>query len=335
MKSDFYTAIAQIAAERGIPREAVLTSVEHALKTVYKKMANSEEEVDVEIDPNMGQIRVFVLKRVVDEIEDPINDMLRPEATTYTPGAQVGETIRIERTPDNFGRIAAQTAKQVVLQRIRDFERDTVYDEFADRQGEVLNGIVQRADSRAVIVELGKAEAVMPAREQVGTERYRPGQRLKVYLVEVNRDPRGPQLIVSRSHPNLIRRLFELEVPEIFSGAVEIMEVAREPGLRSKVAVAARQEKVDPVGSCVGIRGVRIQSIVNELYGEKIDVIEWSSDTATFIANALSPAKPTNVALSESENVATVIVPTDQMSLAIGKEGQNARLSYKLTQWRI
>src|SRR5215216_2207400 len=328
MKSDFYTAIAQIANERGIPRDAVLSSVQHALKTVYKKMANSEEEVEVELNSETGLMHVYVIKRVVTEIEDPINDMLLPEA-------QVGDVIRIERTPENFGRIAAQTAKQVVLQRIRDYERDTVYEEFQNRQGEVLNGIVQRADSRAVIVELGKAEAVMPIREQVSTERYRAGQRVKVYLVEVNRDQRGPQLIVSRSHPNLIRRLFEMEVPEIFSGAVEIMEVAREPGLRSKVAVAARQEKVDPVGSCVGIRGVRIQNIVNELYGEKIDVIEWSPDTGTFISNALSPAKPTNVALNEIEKVATVIVPTEQMSLAIGKEGQNARLAYKLTDWRI
>jgi len=335
MKSDFYTAIAQIANERGIPRDAVLSSVQHALKTVYKKMANSEEEVEVELDSGTGLMHVYVIKRVVAEIEDPINDILLNETYQYSPDAQVGDVIRIERTPENFGRIAAQTAKQVVLQRIRDYERDTVYEEFQNRQGEVLNGIVQRADSRAVIVELGKAEAVMPVREQVSTERYRAGQRVKVYLVEVNRDQRGPQLIVSRSHPNLIRRLFEMEVPEIFSGAVEIMEVAREPGLRSKVAVAARQEKVDPVGSCVGIRGVRIQNIVNELYGEKIDVIEWSPDTATFISNALSPAKPSNVALNEIEKVATVIVPSDQMSLAIGKEGQNARLAYKLTGWRI
>ncbi|MGH2535686.1 MAG: transcription termination factor NusA [Thermomicrobiales bacterium] len=335
MKSDFYTAIAQIAAERGIPRDAVLSSVEHALKTVYKKMANTEEEVEVTIDPGTGSMHVYVIKRVVTEIEDPLNDLLLAEAQQAAPDAQLGDQIRIERTPDNFGRIAAQTAKQVVLQRIRDYERDSVYEEFQDKQGEVLNGLVQRADSRAVIVELAKAEAVMPVREQVGTERYRPGQRIKVYLVEVNKDQRGPQLIVSRSHPNLIRRLFEMEVPEIFSGAVEIMEVAREPGLRSKVAVAARQEKVDPVGSCVGIRGVRIQNIVNELYGEKIDVIEWSPDTASFIANALSPAKPTNVSLNEAEKIATVIVPTDQMSLAIGKEGQNARLAFKLTGWRI
>jgi N utilization substance protein A len=335
MKSDLYTAIAQLAAERGIPREAVLSSVEHALKTVYKKMENTEEDVDVTIDSGSSSIQVYLLKRVVEEIEDPLNDILLPEALTLSPTASIGDVLRIERTPDNFGRIAAQTAKQVVLQRIRDYERDTVYEEFADRQGEVINGTVQRADARAVIVELGKAEAVMPAREQVPTERYRAGQRIKVLLLEVNKDPKGPQLIVSRSHPNLIRRLFEIEVPEIYSGAVEIMAIAREPGLRSKVAVAARQEKVDPVGSCVGVRGVRIQNIVNELYGEKIDVIEWSPDTSTFIANALSPAKPTNVALSEAENIATVIVPSDQMSLAIGKEGQNARLAYKLTNWRI
>ncbi|MDP9364024.1 MAG: transcription termination factor NusA, partial [Chloroflexota bacterium] len=336
MKSDFYTAIAQIAAERGIPREAVLSSVEHALQTVYRKMANTEEKVAVEIEQGTGTMRVFVLKRVVAELgEDPTDEILLAEARALDPGAQIGDEIRIEKTPENFGRIAAQTAKQVVLQRIRDYERDTVYEEFHDKQGEVLNGSVQRADARAVIVELGKAEAVMPAREQVPNERYRPGQRVKVLLVEVNKDPRGPQLIVSRSHPGLIRRLFELEVPEIFSGAVEIMEVAREPGLRSKVAVAARQEKVDPVGSCVGVRGVRIQNIVNELYGEKIDVIEWAPDTAQFIANALSPAKPSNVTLDEANKVATVIVPTEQMSLAIGKEGQNARLAFKLTGWRI
>ncbi|HEV2108066.1 MAG TPA: transcription termination factor NusA [Thermomicrobiales bacterium] len=335
MKSDFYTAIAQIAAERGIPREAVLSSVEHALKTVYKKMANSEEEVSVDVETGTGMMKVYVHKRVVDEIEDAGNDILLAEARAINPAVSVGDEIKIERTPENFGRIAAQTAKQVVLQRIRDYERDSVFEEFGDKQGELMSGVVQRADARAVIVEINSAEAVMPAREQVPNERYRPGQRLKVLLVEVNKDARGPQLIVSRSHPNLIRRLFEIEVPEIFSGAVEIMEIAREPGLRSKVAVAGRQERVDPVGSCVGVRGVRIQNIVNELYGEKIDVIEWSPEISTFIANALSPAKPSNVTLDEEEHVATVVVPSDQMSLAIGKEGQNARLAFKLTGWRI
>ena len=337
MKSDLYTAIAQIAAERGIPREAVLSSVQHALTSVYKKNAGNDEDVHVELDPVSGDMQVVVTKTVVEEVTNPDREISLDEARQYTPAPILGDQIKIVRTPENFGRIAAQTVKQVVHTRIRDFERETIYKEFQDKEGEILSGIVQRADSRAVIIELGKAEAVMPAREQVPTERYRPNQRLKVLLTEVNAHARGPQLIVSRSDPRLIRRLFEQEVPEIQSGAVEIMAIAREPGLRSKVAVAARQEKVDPVGSCVGVRGVRIQNIVNELYGEKIDVIEWSPDVATFIANALSPAKPTNVSLDESgdQKVATVIVPSDQMSLAIGKEGQNARLAYKLTGWRI
>nr|ALS90349.1 NusA: transcription termination factor [uncultured bacterium] len=335
MKSDFLMAITQIAAERGIPREAVMSSVEHALKTVYRKIANTEDNVDAEIDPLTGVVRIFVVKEVAEKVEDPTMQMSLEEARSFDADAYIGKVYRFDKTPKDFGRIAAQTAKQVVLQRIRDYERDSVYDEFADKVGEMLNGRIQRADNRAVIVELGKAEAVMPVREQVATERYRPGQPLKVYLVDVNKDQRGPQLIVSRTNVNLVKRLFELEVPEIFSGAVEIMAIAREPGLRSKVAVAARQEKVDPVGSCVGIRGVRIQNIVNELMGEKIDVIEWSSDTNTFISNALSPAKPLSVSLNEDDKVARVIVPSDQMSLAIGKDGQNARLAYKLTGWRI
>jgi len=337
MKGELYTAIAQIAAERGIPRDAVLASVQEALTSVYKKNTGSEEDVRVELDSNSGEMQVVVVKTVVSAVENPDTEMAVEEAQQHVPGAQPGDVVKIQRTPENFGRIAAQTVKQVVHSRIRDFERENVYREYQDKEGEVLNGVVQRADSRAVIIELGKAEAVMPAREQVPTERYRTNQRIKVLLTEVNSHSRGPQLIVSRSDARLIRRLFEQEVPEIQSGAVEIMEIAREPGLRSKVAVAARQEKVDPVGSCVGVRGVRIQNIVNEFYGEKIDVIEWASDTATFISNALSPAKPTNVALGEDgdQRVATVIVPTDQMSLAIGKEGQNARLAFKLTGWRI
>jgi len=337
MKSDLYTAIAQIAAERGIPREAVLSSVQQALTSVYKKNANSDEDVRIELDQNTGEMQVIVIKTIVEDVKDPDHEISLDEAKALAPVSVLGDEIKLVRTPENFGRIAAQTVKQVVHTRIRDFERETIYKEYQDKEGEVLSGIVQRADSRAVIIELGKAEAVMPAREQVSTERYRPNQRLKVLLTEVNAHARGPQLIVSRSDARLIRRLFEQEVPEIQSGAVEIMEIAREPGLRSKVAVAARQDKVDPVGSCVGVRGVRIQNIVNELYGEKIDVIEWSSDVATFISNALSPAKPTNVSLNETDDqrVATVIVPSDQMSLAIGKEGQNARLAYKLTGWRI
>ena len=337
MKSDLYTAIAQIAAERGIPRDAVLNSVQSALTTVYKRNTGSEEDATVELDAATGEMQVVVSKTVVEVVENPDLELSLEEAKKYSSAPILGEVIKIISTPENFGRIAAQTVKQVVHGKIRDFERETVYKEYHDKQGEVLSGIIQRADNRAVVIELGKAEAVMPAREQVPNERYRAGQRIKVLLKEVSENPRGPQLIVSRADGLLIRRLFEQEVPEIQSGAVEIMSIAREPGLRSKVAVAARQEKVDPVGSCVGVRGVRIQNIVNELYGEKIDVIEWSADTATFIANALSPAKPSNVTLQEDgeTRTATVIVPSDQMSLAIGKEGQNARLAFKLTDWKI
>ncbi|MBO9358223.1 MAG: transcription termination/antitermination protein NusA [Thermomicrobium sp.] len=335
MKSDLYTAIAQVAAERGIPREAVMESVQQALRTVYKKATGSDEEVEIEIDVNTGKIRIFAPKRVVEKVNDPLSEISIEEARKINPRAIVGDVVRIERQPANFGRIAAQTAKQVILQRIRDFERDTIYNEFIDRVGEVLTGTVQRVDARAVILSFGKAEAILPAREQIPGERYRPGQRLKVYLVDVTKDAKGPQLLVSRTHPNLIKRLLELEVPEVASGAVEVMSIAREPGQRSKVAVAARQDKVDPVGACVGVRGVRIQSIVTELSGEKIDVIEWSSDIRTFIANALSPAKPITVILNEDEKVARVVVPPEQMSQAIGKDGQNARLAYKLTGWRI
>lgn len=337
MKSDFYTAIAQIAAERGIPKEAVISSVEQALKTVYKKEAGiqDEENVEVRIDPQTGGARIFVHQEVVDDVSDPTIQISLPDARRHKANIKIGDILSTERTPKNFGRIAAQTAKQVVLQKIRDFEREMVYNEYQDRVGEVLNGIVQRADEKAVVVELGKSEAIMPAREKVPSERYRPGQRLKVYLVDASREQRGPQLIVSRAHPGLLKRLFELEVPEIFSGVVEIMAIAREPGTRSKVAVVARQDNVDPVGSCVGIRGVRIQNIVNELQGEKIDVIEWAPDQAGFVANALSPARVINVTLNEEEKTARVLVPSDQMSLAIGKEGQNARLAHKLTGWRI
>lgn len=337
MKSDLYTAIAQIAAERGIPRDAVLNSVQSALTTVYKRNSGREEDAEVELDPATGEMQVVVRKTVVEVVTDSDLELSLEEAKEFTSAPILGEVIKIVSTPENFGRIAAQTVKQVVHGKIRDFERESVYKEYHDKQGEVLSGIIQRADNRAVVIELGKAEAVMPAREQVPSERYRAGQRIKVLLKEVSENPRGPQLIVSRADGMLIRRLFEQEVPEIQSGAVEIMAIAREPGLRSKVAVAARQDKVDPVGSCVGVRGVRIQNIVNELYGEKIDVIEWSPDTADFISNALSPAKPSNVSLREDgeTRTATVIVPSDQMSLAIGKEGQNARLAFKLTDWKI
>jgi N utilization substance protein A len=257
------------------------------------------------------------------------------EAQKLDPTLNEGDTLTVDVTPKQFGRIAAQTAKQVVMQKLREAERKMVYDEFQEREGEIVHGIVQRLEQGNVIVELGRAEAVMPRSEQVPSERYYPGQRLRVYVSEVNETFRGPQIIVSRGHRLMLRRLLEQEVPEIFNGTVEIKAIAREGGARSKVAVVAHQPGVDPVGSCVGMRGVRIQNIVNELNGEKIDVVEWDEDATRYVANALSPAQVSNVEINEDEKTATVVVPERQLSLAIGKEGQNARLAAKLTGWRI
>lgn len=337
MKSDFISAINQICSEKGLSKDVVIQAIEAALVSAYKRnfVSPATQTVRVTIHPQTGEVEVFAQKVVVPEVKDKYAEISLPEAKRINPDAQIGETIEVESTPNDFGRIAAQTAKQVVLQRLREAERELIYGEFVDREGDIVNGVVQRIEPRAVIIDMGKAEAAMPAPEQVPSERYRPGQRLKVYLLEVHRTNKGPQIIVSRTHRNLLRRLFELEVPEIYSGVIEIKSIAREPGSRSKVAVAARQEGVDAVGSCVGLRGVRIQSIVNELNGEKIDVVQWHPDTSVFVANALSPAQVIAVELDEDEKTASVIVPDRQLSLAIGKEGQNARLAAKLTGWRI
>jgi N utilization substance protein A len=338
MKSDLYAAISQIAAERGIPRESIQDVIEQALVTAYKRsLGNNAPEIHVEvsIDPTSGNARVFAEKQVVDDVLDDRYEIELADAQRIRPDADLGETVMVESTPNDFGRIAAQTAKQVVLQRIKEVERDLVYSEFMDREGDIVTAQVQRHSKGNVILELGKAEAALMPKEQSSADRYYPGQRLKVYLQEIKREDRGPRLIVSRAHKDLIKRLFEMEVPEIYNGAVEIKAISREPGVRSKVAVAARQEGVDPVGSCVGMRGIRIQNIVNELNGEKIDVVPWSPDTQTFIANALSPATAVEVQLNDLEKSAVVIVPDKQQSLAIGKDGQNVRLAAKLTGWKI
>lgn len=338
MKSDFYAAISQIAAERGIPKEAIIDVMEKALITAYKRTLGNNPppmEVTVRLDPLTGQARVFAEKQVVDEVFDERFEIELSEALKHKPDVQLGETIMVESTPNDFGRIAAQTAKQVVLQGIKEVEREHVYGEYMNREGELITATVQRMAKGNVILEMGKAEAILPPKEQVENDRYYHGQRLKVYLMEIRKEDRGPRLIASRTHKNLILRLFEMEVPEIYNGTVEIKSIAREPGLRTKVAVAARQEGIDPVGSCVGMRGIRIQNIVNELNGEKIDVVQWSPDPKEFIANALSPAQVVEVHLNEDEHTALVIVPDKQLSLAIGKEGQNVRLAAKLTGWRI
>jgi len=336
MKSDFLLAITQLSAEKNLPKEVVLTAVEAALASAYKKDTFSpDQNIAVKINPNTGQVEVWVEKTVVEKPADRGLQMTLAEAKKLKKDAKLGETIMVESTPANAGRIAAQTAKQVILQRLHEAEHSAIFEEYADREGDVVSGIVQRFEQGQVLIDLGRTEAVLPPPEQVRIERYRVGQRLKLLLLQVARTSKGPKVIVSRSHPDLLRRLFELEIPEVYNGSVEIKSIAREAGFRSKIAVAAKQEGIDPIGCCVGLRGIRIQNIVSELNGEKIDVVLWNQDTAVFVANALSPAHILRVELNTQDQVATVIVPDKQLSLAIGKEGQNARLAAKLTGWRI
>jgi transcription termination/antitermination protein NusA len=335
MKNEFDTAIKFLASEKNLDTEVVYRAIEDALASAYRKDELAERQLRVSIDRNTGDIHVWVVLNVVHEVEDPNIEIVLPEAREMRANASVGETVEYPVEPHNTGRIAAQTAKQVVLQRLRESERDVVFREYSEKSSDIVSGVVQRVEPRQVVVDLGKTEGVLPLSEQVRNEHYRPGQRIKVFVVEVDKAPKGPQVIVSRTHKNLIRRLFELEVPEIFKGTVELKAIAREPGYRSKVAVVARQPGLDPVGACVGLRGVRIQNIVNELNGERIDVVEWDEDPARFVANALSPAHVSQVRIHVDDKTAEVVVPDRMLSLAIGKQGQNARLAAKLTGWRI
>jgi len=336
MKSEFVLALTQLAAEKNLPKEVVISAVETALVSAYRKDNFApNQEISVKIDPATGKVRVWAEKVVVEKPEDPREEISLADAQKINPNAEIDSTVEVEATPRNAGRIAAQTAKQVILQRLHEAEHSAIFEEYAGKEGDIVNGLVQRIESRQVFVDLGRTEAVLPASEQVRNERYRIGQRLKVYLLEVVRTARGPQVVLSRSHPDFLRRLFELEVPEVLNGTVELKAVAREAGYRSKVAVATSQEGIDPVGCCVGLRGIRIQNIMRELNSEKLDVVSWSQDTSVFVANALSPAQVLSVELDEEEGIATVVVPDRQLSLAIGKEGQNARLAAKLTGWRI
>jgi N utilization substance protein A len=338
MKSEFLTAISMLSSEKSVPKEVVVEAIEAALVSAYRRnVSSAPQSVIARIDPDSGAARIFVERTVVDEPSDSPDDITLDEARAHDANATLGTTVRIDVTPPErqFGRIAAQTAKQVVLQKLREAERRRVFDQFVDRQGEIVHGQVQRIEQGAAVIELDKVEALMPRTEWIPTERYYPGQRLRVVIFEVHDTQKGPQVIVSRAHRLMLRRLLEQEVPEIFNGTVEIKAIAREPGARAKVAVAARQEGIDPVGSCVGMRGVRIQNVVNELSGEKIDVVPWDPDPAVFVAKALSPAQVLSVDIAEETNTARVVVPDRQLSLAIGKEGQNARLAAKLTGWRI
>jgi len=335
MTVDFVQALRDIEKEKDIPLETLGKIIEVALVSAYKRHYGSTGEIHVEIDWDESRASIYTRKLVVDEVENPHVEMSIDEAKRLDPGIEVGESLDIEVTPENFGRIAAQTAKQVVVQKIREAERAIIFEEFSERAGEVVTGVVQRREGRSVLVNLGKVEALLPPSEQMPLDTYRFGERIKVFVVDVKETTKAPVVTVSRSHPGLLRRLFELEVPEIHDGVVEIKAVAREAGVRSKVAVASRQENVDPVGACVGHRGSRVQAVVDELRNEKIDIVRWSDEMPQYLASALSPAKVSQVFADESNKTATVIVPDNQLSLAIGKEGQNVRLAARLTGWRI
>ena len=336
MKSDFIVALTQLAAERGLPKETVLSAIEDALVSAYRKDSIAGgQNITVKLDPGSGDVTVNILKTVVDDVINDKAEITLPDAQEIVQDAEIGDVITTESLPHIPGRIAAQTAKQVVMQRLRDAEREIVFKQFEDKEGEVFLVTLQKIEPRHITVDLGRSEAIMPISEQVPSERYRSNTKMRVLLKSVERTLRGPELIVSRADNTLLRRLFEMEVPEIFTGAVEIEAIAREPGSRSKVAVRARQDGVDPVGSCVGLRGVRIQNIVNELHGEKIDVVEWNKEVPIFIANALSPAQVMKVELNLDDGTAMAVVPDRQLSLAIGREGQNARLAARLTGWKV
>ncbi len=335
MSTELLAAFEQLARERGIAAEVLFEAVEAALISAYKRNFGTAQNVRVAMDRDTGEIHVYSRKDVVEIVSDPKQEISLIDAKTIDIAFQPGDVVEQEVTPKDFGRIAAQTAKQVVVQRIREAERSLVFDEYSNRENDIVTGVVQRIEQRQVYVDLGKAEAVLPPTEQINGEPYRYGERIKTFIVEVKKLPKGPQIMLSRTHPGLLRRLFELEVPEIHDGVVEIKSVAREPGLRSKIAVHSADENVDPVGACVGHKGLRVQMIVNELRGEKIDVVRWSENPDEYIANALSPAKVIAVEIFEDEKASRVIVPDYQLSLAIGREGQNARLAAKLTGWKI
>ena len=329
-------ALEDLEKEKGIKKEYLLESIETALVTAYKRNFDSLENVKVEMDKKTGATHVYSVKEVVKEVENPDTQITVKDAQKINPDLNEGDNLETEIVPRNFGRIAAQTAKQVIIQKLRELEREIIFTEYNDRKGEIVSGLVQKADRNIVVMDLGKLEGVMPSKEQIPTEHYKVNDKIKAYVVDVEKGAKGaPQVIVSRSHPDFVRKLLEFEIPEIYEGVIEIKSVSRDPGKRCKVAVYSTNQDIDPVGSCVGQKGVRIQNVINELNGEKIDVIEWNEDPSIYIASALLPAQILAVDIKEEEKFAQVIVPDDQLSLAIGKAGQNARLAARLTNWKI
>lgn len=336
MNKEFFEALEELSIEKGINKNYILDAIETALLTAYKRNFNSQENVKIVIDEEKASIKVYSLREVVEEVFDPAIEIELSDARKIDKKANLGDIVEVEITPANFGRISAQTAKQVIVQKLREAEREIVFSEYSDRQGEIVSGIVQKVDKNIVIVDLGRIEGIMTLNEQIPGEVYSVNDKIKAYVVEVQKNSKGvPQMIISRTHPGFVRRLFELEIPEIYEGLIEIKNIVREPGSRTKIAVYSKDMNIDPVGSCVGPRGIRIQNILNELKDEKIDVVEWSEDPVQYIASALSPATVLAVDIDEENMSSKVVVPDNQLSLAIGKDGQNARLSAKLTGWKI
>ena len=335
MNDNLISAFELLEKEKGIKREILVDTIQIALISAYKKNYNTEGQISVDLNNETGDIHVYAIKNVVDEVEDENSQISLPDAKKENEAYEIGDSLKIEVTPKSFGRIAAQTAKQVIVQRLREAERDVVYEEYAERVNEIVTGVVQKIDRSGAIVEIGRAEAMLPSQEMLSNERLNINDKVKVFIFEVKRAVKGPQITVSRTHPGLIKRLFEIEVPEIAKNVVLIKSIAREAGQRTKIAVFSSDEHVDAVGACVGQKKTRIEHIVDELNDEKIDIILWSADPMEFIANALRPAKVIMVQINENERAAKVIVPDSQLSLAIGRDGQNVRLAAKLTGWKI
>jgi N utilization substance protein A len=335
MSAELLHALEQLEKERGIDKEILVDAIEQALISAYKRNFGSAQNVEVNIERSTGEIRVYALKTIVEEVMDNATEMSLEQAKRFGADFEIGDIVEVEVTPRKFGRIAAQTAKQVVMQRIREAERGIIFDEFSNREEDIVNGVISRFDRKNIVIDLGRVEAILPPSEQTPGEKYNVHDRIKVYVINVKKTNKSPQIYVSRTHPGLVKRLLELEVPEIADGTVEIKTIAREAGSRTKIAIYSRNEDVDPVGACVGQRGSRIRAIVDELKGEMIDVIKWNNIAEEYIAASLSPAKVLRVELDEESKVARVVVPDFQLSLAIGKEGQNARLAAKLTGWKI
>lgn len=336
MNSQFLTALNELCEEKNLPKDVILETVKAALRAAYRKdYGNRDQNIDVELNDTGNFATIYLVKEIVGTVENEDLQISVKEAKAYKKNAKVGDTVKMDVTPASYGRIAAQSAKQVILQRLQEAEREMMYETFKDRENELINALVHRVDDRNVYVDLGNITTILPYDQQIPGERYYGGQRTKLYLDKVIKTTKGPQLLISRTHPNLVRKLMELEIPEIKEGVVEIKGVAREPGVRCKVAVSSKEEKVDPIGACVGQKGVRVQAVMNELNGERIDIIQYSEEPAKFIATALSPAKVTHIKLDENEKRAGVYVAPDQRPLAIGKNGQNVRLASNLSGWEI